>query len=157
MKTRGIDFLEKNNIEFKVYSYDHKVKGAEFAAEQTGIELERMIKTLVVCDVKGKDFYFVLMPGDKSIDMKRLAKCLGVKKARMSTVEEAQRLTNYLVGGISPFGARTRLPVIMEKALEEFEKVGINGGGRGIIVELSLKDLKSLLNPQICQLAKTGE
>ncbi|BBB33176.1 conserved hypothetical protein [Thermotomaculum hydrothermale] len=155
MKTRGIEFLEKNRVEHKVFTYDHKVKGAEFAAEQTGIELERMIKTLVVCDVRGKDFYFVLMPGDKSVDMKKLAKCLGKKKMRMSTVQEAQKLTNYLVGGISPFGAKTKLPVVMEKSLEQFEKVGINGGGRGIIVEISLNDLKSLLNPEVCEVAKS--
>ncbi len=154
MKTRGMEFLEKKGIDYKVYFYDHKVKGAEFAAEQTGIELERMIKTLVVCDVKGKDFYFVLMPGDKNIDMKKLAKCLGLKKMRMSTVDEAQKLTNYLVGGISPFGAKTPLPVVMEKSLKDFEKVGINGGGRGVIVELSLNNLKEILKPEICEIAK---
>ena len=154
MKTRGMEFLEKKGIDYKVYFYDHKVKGAEFAAEQTGIELERMIKTLVVCDVKGKDFYFVLMPGDKSVDMKKLAKCLGLKKMRMSTVDEAQKLTNYLVGGISPFGAKASLPVVMEKSLEKFEKVGINGGGRGVIVELALNDLKTILKPEVCEVAK---
>ncbi len=154
MKTRGIDFLEKKGISHKVYQYDHKVKGAEFAAEATGIELERMIKTLVVCDVKGKDFFFVLMPGDKSVDMKKLAKCLGLKKMRMSTVDEAQKLTNYLVGGISPFGSKTKLKAVLEKSLERFEKVGINGGGRGIIVELSLNDLKKLLNPVVCDVTK---
>lgn len=154
MKTRGIEFLEKNKVNFDVHLYDHKVKGAEFAAKQTGIELKRMIKTLVVCDVKGKDFYFVLMPGDKSMDMKRLAKCLGIKKMRMSTVDEAQKLTDYLVGGISPFGAKTKRPVIMEKSLERFEKIGINGGGRGVIVQLSVRDLKSLLNPKICDISR---
>ncbi len=156
MKTRGMEFLEKKGIDYRVYLYDHKVKGAEFAAEQTGIELERMIKTLVVCDVRGRDFFFVLMPGDKSVDMKKLAKCLNIKKMRMSTVDEAQRLTNYLVGGISPFGSKTSLPVVMEKSLERFEKVGINGGGRGVIVELSLEKLKEALNPQICEIAKEG-
>ncbi len=154
MKTRGISFLEKKGIEFKVFLYDHKVKGAEFASEQTGIELERMIKTLVVCDVRGKDFFFVLMPGDKSVDMKKLAKCLGLKKMRMSTIDEAQKLTDYLVGGISPFGAKTKLPVVLEESLEKFEKVGINGGGRGVIVELALNDLKSLLNPKLCNIKK---
>jgi len=154
MKTRGIEFLEKNGIDHKVFVYSHKVKGAEYAAEQTGIELERMIKTLVVCDVKGKDFYFVLMPGDKNVDMKKLARCLGVKKMRMSTVEEAQKLTDYLVGGISPFGAKTRLKVVLEKSLERFDKVGINGGGRGVIVEITLNDLKAVLNPKVCEVSK---
>ncbi len=157
MKTRGISYLESQKIEFKVFVYDHKVKGAEFAAIQTGIELSRMIKTLVVCDVKGKDFFFVLMPGDKSVDMKKLAKCLGYKKMRMSTVEEAQKLTDYLVGGISPFGSKTALPVVMESSLERFDKIGINGGGRGVIVELSLDDLKSLLNPRVCNIKKDME
>ncbi len=154
MKTRGIDFLKKKGVEFKTFTYDHKVKGAEYAAKQTGIELERMIKTLVACDVKGKNFCFVLMPGDKSLDLKKLAKLLGLKKMRMATVEEAQKLTNYLVGGISPFGSKTKLPVVMDKSLGKFEKVGINGGGRGVIVELKLENLKKLLNPKTENLAK---
>jgi len=154
MKTRGTEFLTKKGVKFEVFTYDHKIKGAEFAAEQTGIELERMIKTLVVCDMKGKDFFFVLMPGDKSVDMKKLARLKGYKKMRMATVEEAQKLTGYLVGGISPFGSKTSLPVIMERSLENFSKVGINGGGRGVIVELDTENLKKLLNPEVGDISK---
>ncbi len=154
MKTRGISFLEKNKVEFKTHIYDHQVKGADFAAKSTGIELERMIKTLVICDMAGKNFYFALMPGDKSLDLKTAAKICGEKKMRMSTVDEAQKLTGYLVGGISPFGSNKKLSVIMEESLTKFNTVGINGGGRGVIVELSPNDIKTLLTPTITKIAK---
>lgn len=154
MKTRGISFLEKNKINFSIHSYDHEVKGAEFAAEATGIELERMIKTLVICDMAGKSFYYVLMPGDKSLDLKIVAKLTDLKKMRMSKVDEAEKLTGYQVGGISPFGALKPFPVIMEENLTHFEKIGINGGGRGVIVQLSPLDIVKLLKPIIKSISK---
>jgi Cys-tRNA(Pro)/Cys-tRNA(Cys) deacylase len=154
MKTRGIVFLEKNKVNFKIHTYDHQVKGADFASKSTGIELKKMIKTLVICDMSGKKFYFALMPGDKSLNLKTAAKVCGEKKMRMSTVEEAQKLTGYLVGGISPFGSNKQLPVIMEQSLTVFNTVGINGGGRGVIVELSPNDIITLLTPTITTLSQ---
>ena len=146
MKTRGISFLEKSKVKFTVHEYDHEIKGAEFAGESTGIELERMIKTLVACDDRGKTFYFILMPGHVSSDMKKIAKVTGNKRMRMAKVEEAEKLTGYLVGGISPFGSTKKLKVFADESLEQFKKVGINGGGRGVIVQLDFSEICRLLN-----------
>ena len=155
MKTRGMTFLEKQGISFQAHPYEHREKGAEFAAAATGIALERMIKTLVVAEDGGKGVVFVLMPGDRELDLKLAARAAGWKKARMADVAEAEKLTGYQVGGISPFGARRTLPVLMEESLAGFDRVGINGGARGVIVELDPADIRSVLRPVIAPLARS--
>ncbi len=145
MSTRAIGFLKSRGIEFEVRKYDHKVKGAEFASEAIGYPLERTIKTLVV-DAGRKGPFLVLMPGHMKLDLKKLASFLSIKRVSMADTRTAERLTGYLVGGISPFGTRKRLPVIIEGSLVKHEKVAINGGQRGTMVIMNPEDIVKLLN-----------
>ncbi len=105
MSTRAIKFLSQKGIYFEVKEYKHEEKGARFASEAMDFPLERTIKTLVV-DLGQKGYILVLMPGEKNIDLKRLAKAFSVKRAAMVNTSTAERLTGYLVGGISPFGTK---------------------------------------------------
>jgi Cys-tRNA(Pro)/Cys-tRNA(Cys) deacylase len=149
--TRGSDFLKKQGIEFSILTYEHQVKGAQYAAQQTGIPLERMIKTLVV-SFEGGGNAFALMPGSQNLSLKKLAKAAGAKAASMVDPKDAERITGYQVGGISPFGSRRSLDVYLDERLAAFEKVCINGGGRGAIVELKTSDLVRLLKPTVVDL-----
>ncbi len=155
MKTRGITYLEQFHFPFEVYSYRHNEKGAEFAAKATGVPLERMIKTLVVGDSTRTQYFFILMPGHLELDLKKAAVATGVKRLRMASVSEAERLTGYQVGGISPFGSRKKLPILMEENLKQHITVAINGGGRGCIIALKTEKLIEILNPKILPLAQS--
>jgi len=134
-KTPAMRWLDQRKIEYEVREYDHKVKGAEFAAESLDWPLEAMIKTLVVALSDGS-FVLCLMPGDRELSLKKLARAAGVKGARMATRDEAEKQTGYLAGGISPFGTRKRLETWIDEPLGGFERIAINGGGRGIIIFL---------------------
>ena len=148
MSTRAIKFLSQKGIYFKVKEYEHEEKGARFAAEAMDFPLERTIKTLVV-DLGQKGYILVLMPGEKNIDLKRLAKAFSVKRAAMADSSTAERLTGYLVGGISPFGTKQNLPVFMEAGLLEFDNVAINAGKRGVMLILDPKDILQAVNGDI--------
>jgi Cys-tRNA(Pro) deacylase len=148
MKTRGITFLESKKINFSVLNYEHEVKGAEFAATALNVPIEQMIKTIVVKDEKGK-FYFCLMPGDLELSPKNVARILNVKTISLAKQDEAERITGYLVGGISPFGAKKNLPVLLNSSLVHFEDIYINAGARGIILKLKLADLVNVLEPLV--------
>jgi Cys-tRNA(Pro)/Cys-tRNA(Cys) deacylase len=134
--TNAMRFLSQRKIPHEAREYDHKEKGAEFAAEALGWPLEAMVKTLVVAFSDGT-YCLCLLPGDEELSLKNLAREAGVKSARMARPEEAEKLTGYHVGGISPFGTRKPLPVWVHEPLLRFEAVGINGGRRGLIVFLS--------------------
>lgn len=150
--TNAVRFLKQKKIPFEAREYDFKVKGAEYAAEVLGWPVESMVKTLVVALSDGS-FCLCLLPGNAELSLKNLAREAGVKSGRMTTPEEAEKLTGYHVGGISPFGTRKPLPVWLHAPLLGFERVGINGGHRGLIVFLDPKAIRDSLGARVAGLA----
>lgn len=152
MSTRAVQFLKQKKIPFEVVRYDHGAKGAKFAASATGYPLEATVKTLVV-DLGEKHYTLVLMPGDKQLSMKLLAKVCGVKRAAMADIPTAERITGYLVGGISPFGIKKKIPVIMDAGALRFDKILINAGQRGAMLMIDPADIRITLACKVANLA----
>ena len=98
----------------------------------------------------------MLMPGSDQLDLKILAKVLGVKRAQMADSETAEKLTEYKTGGISPFGSKKKLPVIMHKELLQYNDVLINGGQRGLVLLMDPKDIRDITNAEVYDVAKKG-
>ena len=148
MSTRAIRFLDQKGIDFEVIKYEHVEKGAVFASEAMAFPVERTIKTLVV-DLGRTGYVIVLMPGDKNIDLRSLARTYSVKRAAMADMSTAERLTGYLVGGISPFGTTQYLPVAMEASLLKFDKVAVNAGQKGVMLIMDPKDILLAVNGDV--------
>ena len=153
MSTRAIRYLEQKKVPFEIVEYDHEEKGAEFAARASGYPLKRTVKTLVV-DLGGGEYLLALMPGDKQLSMKRLARVCGVKRAAMADTRTAERITGYLVGGISPLGTKLKLKVVMEASILKFEKILINAGQRGTMLKIAPEIIRSLL---ACSVANVSQ
>ena len=153
MSTRAITYLKQKGIPFEALSYDHQEKGAEFAARATGFPLEQTVKTLVV-ELESKKYCLVLMPGNQQLNLKYLAKIFAVKRTAMVDTTTAERLTGYLVGGISPFGTKKRLPVVMEKSIQDYEQVLINAGQRGVMLKMAPKDIVNGLDCRVAAIAR---
>jgi Cys-tRNA(Pro)/Cys-tRNA(Cys) deacylase len=151
--TRGTVMLDKLGIAYDQHLYEHLVKGAAFAASALGIEPARLAKTLVVA-VDGAPV-FVLVPGDRELHLKSLARLAAGRSAALVETRDAERLTGYRVGGISPFGARRALPVYAERTYLEHARVALNGGARGLIIELDRDDLMRALAPTIGDLTES--
>ncbi len=149
-QTLGTRALGRLGAAFDVHEYDHREKGAEFAAAALGIPLQRFAKTLVV-EVDGQPA-FVLMPGDRELSLRALARQAAGRAAAMADPATAERLTGYRTGGISPFGSRRALPVHMDASLLEHERIALNGGRRGVIVELASADARRLLDARVADL-----
>jgi len=131
--------------------YRHLEKGALFASEAIGMPLEQTIKTLVV-EIGKKDYIAVLMPGSKTIALKKFAKSFGGKRAAMVDADTAERITGYVIGGISPFAMKHRLPVVIDEGLLEFDRVAINGGKRGVMLIMSPRDIMEVTNAELAEL-----
>jgi Cys-tRNA(Pro)/Cys-tRNA(Cys) deacylase len=153
MSTRAIQFLKQKKIPFEIIKYDHEEKGAEFAADATGFPLAATVKTLVV-DLGEKKYALVLMPGDRQISMKRLANACGVKRAAMADTRTAERLSGYLIGGISPFGTKQKLPAVMEADILTFDKILINAGQRGAMLKMAPVDIRNALAAKVAVVAE---
>lgn len=151
MSTRAVAWLQKKKIPHAVVHYAHAEKGAAFAARATGFPLAKTIKTLVV-DLGGKTYGLALMPGDRELTLKKMAQACGVKKAVMADPAVAERLTGYHVGGISPFGLRQKLPVVMEESLLAHDKVMINAGRRGVMLKMIPGDIMAATGGRVATL-----
>lgn len=155
MSTRAADFLKQKGILFELVKYEHEEKGAKFASQAIGFPLERTIKTLVA-DLGDKKYALVLMPGDKQLSLKHLAGLYAVKKAAMADSAAAERLTGYLIGGISPFGTKQKLPAVMEQSLLKFDTVAINAGQRGAMLILNPSDIVKAIGCKVSNLTQGG-
>lgn len=142
--TPAIRILRQRKVDFTPHLYDYVEKGgAKESARQLGVDIHAIVKTLVF-ETNEKKPLIVLMHGDREVSTKNLARFLGVKSVEPVTPETASRLTGYLVGGTSPFGTRTKLPVYAEKTIFDLERIYINGGKRGFLVEIKPEVLNSL-------------
>lgn len=147
--TPATAFLKKHNIAFELITYDYHPDGEKVglqAAEAIGADPAQVFKTLMV-KVDEKPVVAVI-PVDHEANMKKLATAFSGKHAEMMRVPEAEKITGYKVGGISPFGQRRILPTIFEESVLAFELIYLNGGGRGLQVKLNPKDAIAVLNAQ---------
>jgi Cys-tRNA(Pro)/Cys-tRNA(Cys) deacylase len=139
--------LQKLGVKFVLHTYVYD-SGADSiglqAAEALGVEPFRMLKTLMA-EVDGRPVCVVL-PSDSEVSMKKLAAAFGGKAAKMMRPADAERLTGYHVGGISPFGQKKRVPVAIEAAALGHASVFLNGGQRGLQVELAPQDAVKAAN-----------
>jgi len=134
--------LTKSGVRFEVLSYDYDPDAKRIglqAAEALGEPPHRVLKTLVA-QVDGKPVCLVL-PSDREASMKKVAAAFGGKSAAMLPVPEAERLTGYKVGGVSPFGQKRRLRTAIEAAALSEPYVYVNGGQRGLQLKLAPADL----------------
>lgn len=142
--TPAVRFLRDKNVTFVPHLYKYVERGGTSeSAKQLGVDEHAVVKTLVF-ETSDKRALIVLMHGDKEVSTKNLARHLGVKSVAPASPEKATRLTGYLVGGTSPFGTKTRLPILAEKTIFDLERIFINGGKRGFLVEIDPKVLRSI-------------
>jgi Cys-tRNA(Pro)/Cys-tRNA(Cys) deacylase len=134
--------LEKAGIAFSLHEYDYDPNAPRIgmqAAEALGIAPDRLLKTLMA--KAGNATVCVLVPSDKEVSLKRLASAAGAKEAAMLPPAEAERVTGYHVGGISPLGQRKRSAAFIERAALAHSTVLVNGGRRGLQIEIAPADL----------------
>ncbi|UGV25480.1 Cys-tRNA(Pro) deacylase [Rhodopseudomonas boonkerdii] len=136
--TRATQTLTKLGATFTLHTYDYDPDAESIglqAAEALGIAPQRMLKTLMA-EVDGKPVC-VVVPSDKEVSMKKLAAAFRGKSARMMRPADAERITGYHVGGISPFGQKKRVPTAIEQAALAETTVYLNGGQRGLQIEIA--------------------
>jgi Cys-tRNA(Pro)/Cys-tRNA(Cys) deacylase len=144
--TRATQVLTQAKIAFGVHAYDYDPNAERVglqAAEALGEEPHRVLKTLMA-EVDGKPVCCIV-PSDREVSMKKLAAAFGGKSANMMKPADAERLTGYHVGGISPFGQKKLVPTAFEEAALTEPYVYINGGQRGLQVKLDPRDAVKVL------------
>ncbi|WP_028658797.1 Cys-tRNA(Pro) deacylase [Nocardioides insulae] len=130
--------LAAAGIEFELRSYPHDPRAPSFgleAAEALGVPPDRAFKTLMA-DAAGR-LVVGIVPVDRQLDLKALARAVGVARATMAELAAAERATGYVAGGISPIGQRRTHQTVLDESALEHEHILVSGGRRGLDLELA--------------------
>jgi len=137
--------LARAGVDFELHPYDHATGAPSYgreAADALGLDPDRVFKTLVA-RVDGR-LTVAVVPVSGALDLKALAAAAGGKRAVLAEPADAERATGYVVGGISPLGSRTRLPVLVDASVLDLDRVWVSAGRRGLQVSLAPRDLLAL-------------
>ncbi len=149
--TPAIRVLRGAKIDFSEHLYTYEDNGGTaLSARELQVDEHSVIKTLIMENDQGKPLV-VLMHGDCEVSTKNLARTLGAKSVSPCAPDKANKLSGYLVGGTSPFGTRTRMPVYVEETILDLPRVYINGGKRGFLVGLNPQDIVKILESTTVQ------
>lgn len=144
------------HIWHQVYQYDHddalKGFGAE-AADKLGVDPKRIFKTLVVTTTDSQFVNVVLAVSDM-LNLKRVATVLQVKSVKMAEPSQVQTKTGYVLGGISPLGQKTVLPMFVDTSIRDHETLIISGGQRGLSLELGVDDFLDLSHATVAHVRR---
>lgn len=144
--TPACKVLKSNKIEFSIHEYEHDVNAKSFgleAAEKLALNVEEVFKTLMVTD--DKNYFVAVLPVSYQLNLKKVATAFGAKKLHMADPKDAERLTGYLVGGISPVGQKKRLKTVICESAKTLKKIYVSGGKRGLDIGVNPNDLAQVL------------
>ncbi len=154
--TPAINAANKANINFKIHQYEHDATAKSYgyeASEKMGVSSRKVYKTLVVC-LDQNEFTVGLVPVSSLLSMKKIAKSANAKKAVMADKQDVERLTGYVLGGVSPLGQKKKLKILIDKTAEKLTSIFVSAGRRGLEIELHPDDLQKLTSgiyTDICQ------
>ncbi|GAC1449671.1 MAG: Cys-tRNA(Pro) deacylase [Ktedonobacterales bacterium] len=147
-KTNAMRALDARKIPYDTFTYPHTIHSAVEVASLLGVAPGEVFKTLVMFTDAGRHL-LVMVPGDSEVDVRRLARALGVKAVQMAPQREAERLTGLLVGGISPLALLGRpFEVYLDQRASSLDRLYLNGGQRGVNVCLRVSDLMAVTGAQ---------
>ncbi|MBU0555586.1 MAG: Cys-tRNA(Pro) deacylase [Alphaproteobacteria bacterium] len=149
-ETRATRALSKAGIAFSVHSYEYDPAAASIglqAAAALGEPPERVLKTLMAL-VDGKPAC-AIVPANSEVAMKKLAAALGGKAATMMKPADAERLSGYKVGGISPFGQMKPVRAVVDASALAQPHVYLNGGQRGLQIRMAPQDVVTCLSATV--------
>lgn len=151
--TPAIHFLRGRKVPFieREYRYEEH-GGTRVSARELGVDEHAVVKTLVMEDEAQKPL-IVLMHGDREVSTKNLARQIGRKMVSPCEPAVAHKHTGYMVGGTSPFGTRKTLPVYAERTILNLDRMYVNGGRRGFLIEMSPADAIRVLDATLVDAA----
>ncbi len=153
-----IRLLEARHISFKAFELPAEKLGALETAALLGVPAGIVYKTIVVLREKAGKPVLAVIPGDRSVDLKALARALGEKKMRLPTEREAEQVTGLQAGGISPLALINRgFQVLLDSSAQEHAEIHISGGQRGLNIRLPVEALVKLTNARVAPVSASPD
>lgn len=152
-KTNAVRIVEAKEIPYQIREYDASggfLDGVS-AAKATGMDAERVFKTLVLQGVS-REYYVCVIPVVKELNLKKAAKHFGEKKIEMIRAKDLTKVTGYIQGGCSPVGMKKLFRTAIDKTAANFEAIIVSAGKVGLQMELTADGLIQVTGAQLTEL-----
>jgi Cys-tRNA(Pro)/Cys-tRNA(Cys) deacylase len=160
-KTLAMRLLEGKKVSYEAVSYDAGERDAEKIATQLGVPPEQVFKTLVVAAPQDgrspSKPLLVIIPANRQLDLKKLARLINVKKLKMASHQQAEEMTGLLVGGISPLALINKgFAIYLDELASEQAQIYVSAGERGTQIKLASTDLRKLTGARLADVSSSG-
>jgi len=155
--TPAIIVATNANIAFRLKQYEHDTTVPAYGLEavvKLSLDPARVFKTLIF-EMPQEEFAVAALPVTHELDLKACARIIGAKKAWMAKPSEAERMSGYPIGGISPLGHKRPLPLLIDASAQSCDTIFVSAGRRGLEIELAAHDLARLTAARFTDLKKT--
>lgn len=153
-KTNAARLLDKAKIAYNLipYEFDENDLAAQHVADSLGQDIAKVFKTLVLHGDK-TGYIVCVIPGDKEVDLKALAKVSGNKKVEMIPMKDLLSVTGYIRGGCSPIGMKKRFPTFFHSSATEHDIIYVSAGVRGLQIEIDSQELINFVQATVADVA----
>jgi Cys-tRNA(Pro)/Cys-tRNA(Cys) deacylase len=153
-KTNAARLLDKAKIQYDLipYEFDENDLAAQHVAESLGQDIAKVFKTLVLHGDK-TGYIVCVIPGDKEVDLKALAKVSGNKKVEMIPMKDLLQVTGYIRGGCSPIGMKKRFPTYFHTTAADHDVIYVSAGVRGLQIKINPQELISFTQATLADVA----
>ena len=157
-KTNAARLLDRAGVSSELipYTVDENDLAATHVAAELGEPIEQVFKTLVLKGDRNGHFVCVI-PGDREVDLKKVARLSGNKSAQMIPMKELLPTTGYIRGGCTPIGMKKRFPTLLHESAELYDYIYISAGVRGLQLKLSPRDLVAYTEATVADLISENE
>ena len=146
-----VEWIKEHGVKWRLIRSSGRTTTVDDAARFLGVNKSVIVKTLIV--IAGDEVYAVVIPGDKRLDMRKLANITGVKP-RLARPDEVAEKTGYPVGGVPPIALPHNVKLVIDESLLRHDKVYGGGGEDGVLLVFNPKELVELIKPLVAKLTK---
>ncbi len=147
-------YLDSRKIKYRIFELPGEKLAANEVARILGAAPEIVFKSIVITRKSPGKPILAVVPGNKEVDLKKLARAVGEKKVSAATQKEAENLTNLQTGGISPLALINKgFTIVIHKSILDHEQIHISGGERALNLRLAAKDLVSILQARVADIS----
>ncbi|WP_216431932.1 Cys-tRNA(Pro) deacylase [Arcanobacterium phocae] len=154
--TPALMVLEDAQVQFTLYEYEHSEQMehgyARDTAEILGCDPDAVFKTLMV--ESGRDIFVAIVPASARLHLKSVAKAAGVKSVAMMDPREAEKVTGYVTGGISPLGQKRQFPIFLDESALMADEILVSGGKRSLSVGIAPADFIAVSGAKVADIAE---
>ncbi|MCC2616095.1 Cys-tRNA(Pro) deacylase [Aestuariibacter halophilus] len=155
--TPAVTLLRKRKLPHTLLEYNHDSEGASYgqeAADKLNLAPDTVFKTLIVA-LSGEQYAMAIVPVTHTLDLKAIAKAAGVKKASMAIPADVERMTGYVLGGVSPLGQKKHMSCYIDSSANKLETFYVSGGRRGLEIGIAPSVLGAQLRASFAPLIST--